>query len=81
MSKLRLVIKETNDRTPGMEGCVHIEFDNGESGMPYVDREFAVELVRRWNTHEDLVEALRDMLAQRGDYLAKAQHALAQLNP
>lgn len=66
MKDLKLVIRETKDKTLGMEDAVHIDFDNGEPCQPYVERELAEEMVRRWNTQPDLLatlEAIHDGLA------------------
>jgi hypothetical protein len=90
MKDLKLVIRETGDTSPGMDGAVHINFDDSadEPCLPYVEREVAEEMVRRWNTQPDLLAALElcsaELFAQCGDkeramrYVEQARAAIAK---
>ena len=84
MDTRKLSIVPTNDFTPGMEGSVHIALD-GESVVPYVEEELAAELVRRWNAHNALVEALEALMGYTDDDVparfAKGRAALESLKP
>ena len=63
MKDLKLVIRETGDTSPGMEGAVHIDFNDSayEPCLPYVEREVAEEMVRRWNTYNEHRAALEQI--------------------
>jgi len=54
MDTRKLQIIETRDKSPGMEGAVHIGTSK-ERLIPYVGREVAAEMVRRWNAYPSLV--------------------------
>lgn len=69
----KLILIEQDDRSPGVENCVHIDIEGDDGGyrIAYVEKDMAAEVVRRWNQHERLKKALRatkeaiDILAAR----------------